>query len=470
LNSPAPAPSPRTRGPLTTLSSDGKRRWLHPVVSAGRFLRARRILGYALIALFLGLPWIPIQGKPAILLDLGARQFTFFGKTFFSHDTILLPFLALTAIVGVALFTALFGRAWCGWACPQTVYLELLFRPIESLLEGSAMMRARRWSEPFGAQRALRSAAKWLVYLVIALALAGTFVSYFTSPLVLWKGVLASPAAHGAELAAVLITAALVFTDFAWFREQTCMIACPYGRIQAALIDPSSIIVGYDSRRGEPRGKRSHTAPAALGDCVDCEACLRTCPTGIDIRDGLQLECVGCTQCVDACDEIMDRLGRPRGLVRYTSLNQLEGKPSSFLRPRVFVYMAIVGAAFAVLLLLLTGKNGFDLELSRKPGAPFTMQSDGRVANSLRMVVTNRDAVPQEVRIELAAPACASLITRDMPMLVDAHEVAPVDGLVLAPRDCFVRGRVPARLRMVPPQGPAQEREFVLLGPEGTGS
>jgi cytochrome c oxidase accessory protein FixG len=466
----APAPLPRNRGPLTTLSSDGKRTWLHPVVSPGRYLRARRIVGYALISLFLGLPWIPVQGKPAILLDLASRQFVFFGRTFFSHDTILLPFLALTAIVGVALFTALFGRVWCGWTCPQTVYLELLFRPVESLFEGAAVHRARLWAEPFGRRRALRSFPKWLAYLAIAFSLAGTFVSYFTTPQFLWMRVLQSPAAHGAEVSAVLITTALVFTDFAWFREQTCMIACPYGRIQAALIDASSLIVGYDVRRGEPRGKRSRTASAEFGDCVDCEACIRTCPTGIDIREGLQLECVGCTQCIDACDEIMDKLGRARGLVRYTSLNQLEGRSSSFLRPRVLVYLAVVGVAFASLAFLLVRKTGFDLELSRKPGAPFALQNDGRVANSLRMVVTNRGAESRQVRIELAAPACALLVTRDMPMTLDAHEVAPVEGVVLAPRDCFVRGRIPARLRVVPLQGSAHEREFVLLGPEGSGS
>jgi len=455
---------------LTTLSSDGKRRWLHPVVSTGRYLRARRIVGWALIALFLGLPWLPVQGKPAILLDLGARQFTFFGKTFFSHDTILLPFLALTAIVGVALVTALLGRVWCGWACPQTVYMELLFRPIESLFEGSAMHRARLWAEPFLGRRAIRSIPKLLAYLALAFFLAGSFVSYFTTPQVLWMRVIASPAIYRAEVAAWLITTALVFTDFSWFREQTCMLACPYGRIQAALIDANSLIVGYDARRGEPRGKRGRSATAELGDCVDCQACIRTCPTGIDIREGLQLECVGCTQCIDACDEIMDKLGRPRGLVRYTSLNHLEGKSSSLLRPRVFVYLTVVGVAFAALTLLLARKTGFDLELSRKPGMPFTLQSDARVANSLRMVVTNRDSEARQVRIELAAPACATLVTRDMPMTVDAHEVAPVEGVVLAPRDCFVRGRVPARLRVVPLQGSAQVRDFVLLGPEGNGS
>jgi len=464
--------NPAHEGPLSTLARDGRRRWIHPVPSRGRYWKARAALAYGLIALFVGLPWIPINGHPAIHLDLVARQFTFFGKTFHSTDTILLPFLAITGIVGIALFTAMFGRVWCGWGCPQTVYLEFVFRPIESLIEGPALIRSRRSNQQWNRDRILRTALKWAVYLVVAFVLAASFVSYFSTPQVVWRAVV-QPSVSISSLVAVLIVTAMEFVDFAWFREQTCIIACPYGRIQAALTDAGSIIVAYDGSRGEPRGKLRKNAPEgapALGDCVDCLACVRACPTGIDIRDGLQLECVGCTQCIDACDGVMEKLSRPRGLVRYTSLDQLEKRQSRILRPRVLVYMAIVLAAVVALVVLGNSRSsGFDFELMRKTGAPFRVQSDDAVANSVRIRITNREGRDQRLRIELISPPGATLVTRDMPVTVDAHEVIPIDAVIQTPRSVFRTGRVDARIRVVPEQGEAQERDFVLLGPEGSG-
>lgn len=464
--------NPAHDGPLSTLARDGKRRWIHPVPSKGRYWKARATVAYGLIALFVGLPWIPIHGHPAIHLDLVARQFTFFGKTFHSTDTILLPFLAITGIVGIALFTAMFGRVWCGWGCPQTIYLEFVFRPIESLIDGPALLRSRRSNLEWSRGRILRTALKWTVYLGVAFVLAASFISYFSTPQVVWRAVL-QPSVSLSSFVAVLFVTAMEFVDFAWFREQTCIIACPYGRIQAALTDAGSVIVAYDGTRGEPRGKLRKNLPEGEqkpGDCVDCLACVRSCPTGIDIRDGLQLECVGCTQCIDACDAVMDKLSRPRGLVRYTSLDQLEKKQTRILRPRVIVYGSIVLAAVIALVVLGSSRStGFEFEVMRKPGAPFRVQSDGAIANNVRIRITNREARDQRLRLELPSPAGALLVTRDMPVTVDANDVIPIDAVIQTPRSLFRNGRVDARVRLAPEQGEAQERDFVLLGPEGNG-
>ncbi|HIG73313.1 MAG TPA: cytochrome c oxidase accessory protein CcoG, partial [Bacteroidetes bacterium] len=299
---------------LTTLRSDGKRKWMYPSESRGRFWRRRQILGWALIALFVALPIVKIKGKPAVLLDVAAREFTLFGTTFYPTDTLFLMLFGISALVSIALLTALLGRVWCGWGCPQTVYLEFLFRPIERLIEGKENVRQRRDArKDLTWDKAWRKGAKWTVYLAISAALAHVFVSYFVgwSDLIRWMT--GPPTEHWGYFLLMAGTTALVAFDFGVFREQMCTIACPYARFQSVLMDEESMIVSYDPTRGEPRGRgksRMTKDGQPLGDCVDCFACVRTCPTGIDIRDGIQMECIACTQCIDACDSIMDKTGQ----------------------------------------------------------------------------------------------------------------------------------------------------------------
>ncbi len=381
---------------LSTLNADGTRRWLRPKPAPGRFLNARRAVGYALIAIFVSLPHLRIAGKPPLLLDIAAREFTFFGTTLYPTDTLLLALLMLSVFLSIFFLTALFGRVWCGWACPQTVYLELVYRPIERLLEGMPGRKAKKgaWRKPL----------RFVIYLVLSFGLANTFLAYFVGTDRLSQWVLHSPTEHwGAFLLVVAVTGLMMF-DFGFFREQLCIVACPYGRFQSVMLDRNSLIISYDPNRGEPRGKkkRKPKQDVALpvvneepqGDCIDCHMCVTTCPTGIDIRDGLQLECVNCAQCIDACDTIMDKIGKPRGLIRYGSqATVLDQAKQRFIRPRTIIYPTLIlGLVTAFTILLATRQPAF-VNVLRGPGAPFTIV-ESMVVNPAVIKVQNRAPEP----------------------------------------------------------------------------
>lgn len=456
---------------LPTLDGSGKRRWVYPILSKGRYLWARLVVAVVLVAAYLAIPHLRIAGKPAMQIDLSSRQLHLFGSTFFATDTIFLAVFGVALVVSVLLFTALLGRVWCGWGCPQTIYMEFVFRPLENLIEGPPQRRRKTDQEPMTTGRFARKALKWAVYLVIASVLAHTFVAYFVGTDALFEALQGNPKENWATFVTVAIVTGMVFVDFAWFREQTCFIACPYGRLQSVLIDADSMIVGYDYKRGEPRRKViDRTEGDDAGDCVACLACVRTCPTNIDIREGLQLECVGCTQCIDACDTIMDRVKKPRGLIRYTSLNQLEGKGTRILRPRMFLYTAVMTAAVVALSVLVASRESFEFDVVRRTGAPFYVQSDGLVVNRIRVRITNRLDEVQQFNVEVVRPEGAELVSSQMPVEIGARKVVPVEGLVRVPRSTFVSPRVEALVRVTAVGGQSEEAPFVLLGPVGGGS
>lgn len=375
---------------LSTLESDGSRRWLFPRLSAGYFWKARRIVGYALIALFVALPHLRVNGKPSILLDITQREFTILGYTFLPTDTLLLALLMLSIFLTIFLLTAMFGRVWCGWACPQTVYLEFVYRPIERFFMGTS----GRGGIPSKKLPSYRKVAMYVVYLLLSMALAHTFLAYFVGVERLSQWVRQSPFEHPAPFFVMALTTGLMMFDFVFFREQLCLIACPYGRFQSVLLDRNSLIVAYDHERGEPRGKLKHELPIVdnkqQGDCIDCHLCVRTCPTGIDIRDGLQMECVHCTQCIDACDEIMTRINKPTGLIRYSSQDAIEGGKQKFLRARVIIYPVLLLIVVSTLVFNLANKKSFDATLIRGNGLPFSVNQQGLIDNTFQVKIVNR--------------------------------------------------------------------------------
>lgn len=469
MSNPESRQGPYLRAPedelLSGISAEGTRAFIEPVLSRGRFWRARLAVALALMAGFFGLPHLRINGNPALWMDLPHRQFHVLGLTLHPTDNILLLVFGAATIITVFLVTAILGRVWCGWGCPQTVYLEFLFRPLESLVEGAPTVRRRRDAGPWTLDRAWRKALKWSLFLAVALAMAATFVSYFTS----FDGLLealAAPLDHRAVLAAIGIVTAAEMLDFVWFREQTCTTACPYGRLQNVLYDPDTVIVGYDPRRGEPRAKLGPKGePRTAGDCIDCHRCVTTCPTGIDIRKGLQMECVACTQCIDACDDVMDRIGKPRGLIRYSSLRELKDGVRSFVRPRLFVYGTILLAVYAAFWFLLFTRSPARVEVLRGSTTPYIALPDGRIGAQLRMRFTNQTDQDQGFTVTLLAPEGAEMAAGTMPLVVKGEAVETLSAAVKTPRSAFQGGKVQARFRIESDRGLLLEREFTLLGP-----
>jgi cytochrome c oxidase accessory protein FixG len=363
----APSPHPE-RDAVTTIREDGSRRFLFPADSPGRFRRRREAAACLLIATYLLLPWIKVGGYPAVFLDVADRRFHLFGLTLAAQDLWLLFFLI--SGLGFSLFfvTALFGRLWCGWACPQTVFLDHVFRRVERWTDGDAVERRALEEAPWTAQKLARRVAKHAAYILLSAGVVHLLAAYFISLPALWAMMREDPARNWGAFVFVAAATGAIYFNFAWFREQLCIVICPYGRLQSALTDEHTLVIGYDAARGEPRGRQG--VPGA-GDCVACDRCVRVCPTGIDIRQGLQLECIGCAACIDACDDVMDRVSRPRGLVRYDSLAGLAGRGTRWIRPRTLVYavLLLVGAAIAAW--SLGGIHPASLTVNRMVGPPY---------------------------------------------------------------------------------------------------
>ncbi|HEX8725517.1 MAG TPA: cytochrome c oxidase accessory protein CcoG [Gemmatimonadaceae bacterium] len=457
----APAPAGRV---LPTLNEDGSRRWIRPRPSPGRFWHRRRVVAYALMFVFFIIPYLRMNGKPLVLLDLPRRQFTLFGTTFLPTDTLLLMFLLFSIIIAIFLLTALAGRVWCGWGCPQTVYMEFLFRPIERLFEGGRSGSMQMDREGTRGQLHPRRLAKYAVYLVLSLFLAHTFLAYFVGIDRLVEWVQQSPFEHPTSFAIMAITTFAIMADFTWFREQTCLVACPYGRWQSVLLDRQSLIVAYDRNRGEPRGKGKDRT--GLGDCIDCGACVITCPTGIDIRDGLQMECIHCTQCADACDAIMDRVGTPRGLIRYSSRAALEGERVRRLRPRVVLYPLALAVAVGGLVFTLGTRAPADVTVLRGLGEPYVVEPNGQVANQLRVKITNRADGDRVYRISIEGAGHGTVVAPDNPMAVAAGQTGTMTLFVMLPPDAFHDGARRIDVRVSDGQGFTQGVPYRLVGPE----
>ena len=445
---------------LSTLNADGRRRWLTPKLARGRFWSRRRVVAYALVAVYAVLPFLKINGRPAMRLDLWNGRFALFGLELRPTDLELLAIGGLIVFLTIFFATAIFGRVWCGWACPQTVYLEFVFRPIERFFTGTS----GRGGKPKKDVAGWRVVAMYLVMLLLCWHLANTFLAYFVGVDALNAWIWTEPPwRHPRAFLLVAFVTGLMMFDFCYWREQLCIIGCPYGRFQSVLLDRSSLVVGYDPTRGEPRGRGRDRS--SKGDCVDCRLCVDVCPTGIDIRDGLQLECVNCTQCIDACDEVMDKVGSPRGLIRYSAQGALEGQQTRILRPRVLIYSGILIALLGVFLTLLAGRQAFDVTLLRGLGRPFTVAND-EVENLVRAKLVNRTDDIREYRVEPVAPPSLRL-RQPVAVSLSAGESITEPLHLIAPIKDFTRGggTIDATLRFTDSAGEVIEERYRLFGP-----
>jgi cytochrome c oxidase accessory protein FixG len=386
-----------------TINRDGSRNFLHPADVHGRWQVRKNFVWGLFLAIYVGMPWIQVGGRPAVHIDIPGRNAFLLGHTFTNQDFYLLFFLVSGLGFGLFVLTSLFGRVWCGYACPQTVFLEGVFRRVERWIEGPRDTRIRRNLGPATRDKITRKAVKHVVFLGLAYLNAHVFLSYFIPARELVHIVTQPPAAHWAAFVWGLVWTGILYFDYAWFREQTCLIICPYGRAQSAMQDADTIVIGYDRNRGEPRSKATKEG----GDCIDCFRCVAVCPTGIDIRNGLQMECIGCANCVDACDDIMRRIQRPTGLIRYDSQRGLEdGKRRSLVRPRLFLYAALGLLGLFVFGFTLSRREPFEARMLRARGLPYVLEAQ-KIRNVVDVRIQNKRDVPAVFDIRLDAPDTA---------------------------------------------------------------
>lgn len=373
-----------------------------PAEVKGHYEKIRSILQPVLIFIFVLMPWISINGQPLILMDIFNRHFVFFGETFFSHDAPLIFFVLILTLLSIFIVTAIFGRLWCGWSCPQTVFLHAVFNKIERLMLGKYTERFLFYKSEDTLKKKLKVLSVYFVFLVICWILAHSFVAYFLGAKVVTQYIQDGPGSHFQAFTVLSIMTGVLFFNFAFFREKLCFYVCPYGRFQNALLDRNSLTVFYDSVRGEPRGKASPQS-TDLGDCIDCHRCVRVCPTKIDIRNGFQLECISCGKCVDACNEVMAKINRPKFLIRYETGNQ---KKITLMRFRLALYGILFVVFFVGFVWVLSHRSPVDFNIVRSHMAPFSVRTENQnkiIQNQIVLHLKNQTASELVTHMSLSA-------------------------------------------------------------------
>jgi len=392
------------RDSIATIDDEGKRKWIYPKKPKGRFFNARSILSVVLLAFLFAGPFIRINGRPLLLLNILERKFVFFGQVFWPQDFYIFAFAMITMVLFVVLFTVVFGRLFCGWVCPQTIFMEMVFRKIEYWIEGDYKQQKALNKKPWNAEKVGKKGLKHTLFFLISFLIANTFLAYLIGSGELIATVTDNPMNQLGTLGTLLIFTGVFYGVFAFFREQVCIVACPYGRLQGVLLDKHSVVVAYDHERGESRAKfrkNEVRQEVGKGDCIDCHQCVDVCPTGIDIRNGTQLECVNCTACIDACDHMMDGVGLDRGLIRYASEAQISEREKFYFTTRTKAYSGVLLLLMGVLVGLILSRADVETSILRTPGMLFQEQDNGMVSNLYNVKLINKtyEAVPVELRL-----------------------------------------------------------------------
>lgn len=434
------------RNEIGTVTKEGKRKWIYPKKPSGRFYNARTIVSFFLLAILIAAPFIKINNQPFVLFDFINRKFVLFGIYFGPHDFHIFVLAMIAIIVFVVLFTAVFGRVFCGWACPQTIFMEMVFRKIEYWIEGDANDQRKLKAAPWTSKKFLKKTAKHLIFFAIAFFISNIFLSYLIGMDELLKIITDSPSNHIQGLLTITAFSGVFYFIFSSFREQVCTIVCPYGRLQGVLLDRDSIVIAYDNVRGEPRKKfRKDEGWDNRGDCIDCFQCVDVCPTGIDIRNGIQLECVNCTACIDACDYVMDKVNKPRGLIRYSSVNSIEKKSKFRFTPRAIGYSVLLVALTGVLAYLLITRTDFSINILRTPGLLFQEQPGDMVSNIYDLNVVNKTfrQVPVNLKLENINGEL-KLIGKDL--VLEPQGIIDAKFMILIPESEINRMNIPVEI------------------------
>ncbi len=398
------------RNTMATVDEKGRRVWVYPKKPSGRHHAARIIVTIVLLTIFFAGPFLKIGGQPFLLLNLFERKFVVFGQAFWPQDFFLLALTLITLFVFVILFTVVFGRIWCGWACPQTLFMEMVFRKIEYLIESDANEQRKLNQEPWTGEKIFKKGLKQFIFLGISIIISHVAMAYLIGIEEVKTIVSQSPTEHMAGFIGLVAFTGIFYGVFAYFREQACIAVCPYGRLQGVLLVKESIVVAYDWLRGEPRGKlKKGEVDTTKGDCIDCKLCVHVCPTGIDIRNGTQLECVNCTACIDACDEVMVKVGKPKGLIRYASYNSIKDGIQKLITPRVIGYSMVLLALISFLSFMVATRSDIETTVLKVPGTLFQRGDDGTISNLYNVEFVNKTFEEKTLEMKVESPPEAIL-------------------------------------------------------------
>ena len=396
------------RDSIGTVDEEGKRKWVFPKKPSGKLYKYRKWVSYFLLAFLIGSPFLKINGNQFLLFNIIERKFNIFGFPFWPQDFYLFVISMIILVVFIALFTVAFGRIFCGWICPQTIFLEMVFRRIEYAIEGNRAKQMRLAAMAWTTEKITKRLLKWSIFFVISFLIANVFLAYLIGGDLVLEYITGNPLEHVSTLISLMIFTGIFYFIFAWFREQVCIIACPYGRLQGALLDNKSIIVAYDHKRGErEKGRKKfkkdeNREALGIGDCIDCFQCVNVCPTGIDIRNGTQLECINCTACIDECDSIMEKVDLPKGLIRFASEDEIEKKEKFKVTPRMKGYAAVLFILVGLLVGMLFLRNDVQANILRLPGQLYERVDNNFISNVFTFKIlnkTNKDIENVELKL-----------------------------------------------------------------------
>lgn len=419
------------RDTLGTMTEEGKRAWVYPKKPSGKLYQYRKYVSYFLLAFLFAAPFIKINGNQFLLFNVLERRFNIFGFPFWPQDFYLFVIMMVIGVVFIIFFTAAFGRIFCGWICPQTIFMEMVFRRIEYWIDGDRGAQIRLDKQEWNSEKIKKRILKWTLFFIISFLIANIFLAYFIGSDRLIQYVFEGPATHINTLISLLIFTAVFYFIFAWFREQVCIIACPYGRLQSVLLDNKSIVVAYDHKRGEKEvgrakfKKNEDREASGKGDCIDCFQCVHVCPTGIDIRNGTQLECVNCTACIDACDSIMEAVNLPKGLIRYASEENIEKKAPFKFTPRLKGYTAVLVILVGVLTGLLFLRSDVEANILRLPGQLYEHKENNIISNVFTYKLLNKTTRDiDNIHFKLKAPKGSVHTVKQGEIIVPAQDLA----------------------------------------------
>lgn len=389
------------RDHLSTVDESGKRKWIFPKKPSGSYYTKRTIVAVFFYTIFFALPFIRVGGKPIFLFNILEGEYIFFGKIFWPQDFLVFGLMMLSALLFIALFTLAFGRVFCGWVCPQTVFLELLFRRIDYWILGDSPAQRKLYKQAWDNEKIRKYTIRYIIYFIVSFIIANTFLSYIIGVDELWKIITEPVSMHIGGFIGILVFTGLFFGVFAFLREQVCTNICPYGRLQGVLLDKDSVVVTYDHERGEPRGKYAKTRNDALGDCIDCNQCVVVCPTGIDIRNGTQLECTNCTACIDACNFMMEKVGYPKGLIRYDSENNITNKKTFKITNRIMLISAALVAIIIFMSGMIINQKDIGVKILRSSGLTYQERGADSLSNLYTVSLENKTNDTLEITFKL---------------------------------------------------------------------